>query len=413
MWVYVGQILKPRQVADAATHNRPRGNLSDLYPRWLGARELLLHGRNPYAREITTEIQKGYYGRPLDPSLPNDPKDQQGFAYPVYVIFLLAPTVKMSFAVVQVCFRWILFAVAVVGVFLWFRVLGWKLPLTAKLVCAVLLLGSFPEVQGIRLQQLSLLVAALLAAGAACVAGGYLLVGGVVLAVATTKPQLALPLAFVLLLWSLSDWKSRWRFSAGFFSTMALLLAASEFILPGWAKMFAQAIHEYRAYTGNQSVLDQLVNWAFGPWGGKVLVALAVLACAPLLWRLRTQSSASESFGRVMALMMALTVLIVPMYAPYNQVLLLPAILLLVRNRKILLNTWALRLVSLLTMLAFLWPWLASLTLTLIWCFSRNAAMGAWKLPLYATFALPVFVFVLTWACVRQHAVLQTRDAPR
>src|SRR5580693_995204 len=45
MWFYVDHILKPRQVLDAATHNRPRGNLSDLYPRWLGARELLLRGR--------------------------------------------------------------------------------------------------------------------------------------------------------------------------------------------------------------------------------------------------------------------------------------------------------------------------------------------------------------------------------
>src|SRR5215813_2488871 len=67
-WFYVGRILKPAQVAEAEAHGRPRGNLSDLYPRWLGARELLLHGRNPYSREITVEIQQGYYGRALDPS---------------------------------------------------------------------------------------------------------------------------------------------------------------------------------------------------------------------------------------------------------------------------------------------------------------------------------------------------------
>ncbi len=413
MWFYVGQVLKPRQVADAIANNRPRGNLSDLYPRWLGARELLLHRRNPYSREITIEIQKGYYGRPLDPSLPNDPKDQQGFAYPVYVVFVLAPTVEMSFAVAQFCFRWILLGAGVAGVFLWLKALGWKLSLPAKFVCIALLLGSFPEVQGIRLQQLSLLVAALLAAGTACVVGGYLFVGGVVLALATIKPQLALPLAVVLLFWSASDGKARWRFAAGFFATMVLLLAASEFVLPGWARMFGQAIHEYRSYTGNQSVLDQLINWASGPWGGKLLAVFAVLACAPLLWRLRTQPAASESFGRVMALIMALTVLIVPMYAPYNQVLLLPAILLLMRDRDPLTGTLALRLVAALTILAFAWPWIASLTCSVIWCFSRSAAVDDWKLPLYATFALPVLVFVLTWVSVRQQGVLQTRDAPR
>jgi hypothetical protein len=63
MWFYVDRILVGYQVADAAAHERPRGNLSDLYPRWLGARELLLHQRNPYGDDIAIEIQKGYYRR--------------------------------------------------------------------------------------------------------------------------------------------------------------------------------------------------------------------------------------------------------------------------------------------------------------------------------------------------------------
>jgi hypothetical protein len=95
-WFYMDGILRTQQIADAAAHGTPRGNLSDLYPRWLGARELLLRGRNPYSPEMTREIQRGYYGRPLDPRLPGDPKDQQGFAYPVYVVFLLAPRFTFS-----------------------------------------------------------------------------------------------------------------------------------------------------------------------------------------------------------------------------------------------------------------------------------------------------------------------------
>ena len=95
MWFYVRRVLVPYQRADAAIHGRPRGNLSDLYPRWLGARELLLRHRDPYSPEITREIQAGYYGRPLDPARAGDPKDEEGFAYPVYVVFLLAPAIKL------------------------------------------------------------------------------------------------------------------------------------------------------------------------------------------------------------------------------------------------------------------------------------------------------------------------------
>ena len=59
-WFYANHILRAQQIADAALHHQPRGNFSDLYPRWLGARELLKHGRNPYSAEITREIQQGY-----------------------------------------------------------------------------------------------------------------------------------------------------------------------------------------------------------------------------------------------------------------------------------------------------------------------------------------------------------------
>ena len=414
MWFYVDAILVRYQITDSAAHNRPRGNLSDLYPRWLGARELLSHGRNPYGNDITAEIQKGYFGRTLDPSLPNDPKDQQAFAYPVYVVFLLAPTIQLPFELVQSTFRWILLGVSIASVGLWLKVLRWNLSFAGVFICTVLLLGSFPEVQGLKLQQLSLLVAALLAAGAACVSTGYLTTGGAILALATIKPQLALPLVAALLLWTTSDCKARWRFAAGFAGTMGILLAASEFFLPGWSRIFWQATREYRAYTNAQSILDQLVNWALGPWGGSLLAVLASLAAGTLLWRFRAAQPGSENFGRAIALVMALTLLVIPMDSPYNQVLLLPSIFLLAREvKRLTSSSTAVRTVYFGGVFALAWAWLASLALAVIWCFSHAAAMTAWKLPLYATFALPVLAFMLTLLAVRQPAVLQARDATR
>ena len=144
-----------QQIADAAAHNRPRGNLSDLYPRWLGARELLRHGRNPYSAEITREIQQGYYGRPLDPSRPDDPKDQQGFAYPVYVVFLLAPTIDLPFD--AVADRLPVAADRAGGGERFALASGSALEVVVRtaLIFIVLMLGWLPMVQGIKLQQLS------------------------------------------------------------------------------------------------------------------------------------------------------------------------------------------------------------------------------------------------------------------
>ena len=150
-----------------------------MYPRWLGTRELLLHHRDPYSPEVTREIQSGYYGRPLDPGRMddprfNEPKDQQGFAYPLHVIFLLAPTIGLPFPVVQTGFRWLLVILTLASVLLWLRVLRWRPSVATTAILILLTLGSYAVVQGIKLQQLTLVVSALLAGcGAALVAGQF------------------------------------------------------------------------------------------------------------------------------------------------------------------------------------------------------------------------------------------------
>src|SRR5690349_18612386 len=181
MWSYASRVLVPQQKEYAASQGIPRGNLSDLYPRWLGSRELLLHGRDPYAADVTRDIQTGYYGRPLDPGRPNDPKDQQAFAYPLYVVLVLAPTVRFPFPLVQRAFLGLLLVLTASSVLLWLRALQWRISLTAKLLWIILVVGSFPAIQGFKLQQLTLLVAALLAAAMACLVQRRFVIAGILL----------------------------------------------------------------------------------------------------------------------------------------------------------------------------------------------------------------------------------------
>jgi len=406
MWFYVQHVLIPHQQADAALHDTPRGNLSDLYPRWLGARELLLRHRDPYSPELTREIQMGYYGRPLDPARPEDPKDQQGFAYPVYVVFLLAPTVSLPFPVVQAGFRWLLILLIVASVLLWLRSLHWRPSCTTTIALVVITLGSFPVLQGIKLQQLSLLVGGLIAACAALLSGGAFLLAGVLLALATIKPQVVLPLAAWLLLWSMSDWSRRKNFVWGFIATLALLCAAAEYVLPSWLGRFRAAIGAYRQYTGGaESVLDVLVT----PGWGRVLAALALLALAFVGWRLRRSPSDSPAFRGMLVLTLAVTVTVVPKSAPYNQVLLLPGILLVVQRwRTLWANNRGTRIIVLISSFLILWPWLAAASLTAASLFlPHESVQKAWAVPLYTSFAIPIAVLVLLSLCLREVTVFR------
>jgi len=392
-WFYVDRILKAQQVTDAAVHNRPRGNLSDLYPRWLGTRELARYGRNPYSAEVTREIQKGYYGRPLDPARPEDPKDQQGFAYPVYVVFLLVPTISLPFEEVQSGFRWLLVALAGVSVLLWIKALQWHISWLAKLILIVLALGWLPMVQGIKLQQLSLLVAGFVAGSAGCLTVGWFFGAGVLLALATIKPQLTWPIVLWLFVWAGSDWRARRRSVLAFIFSMILLLGGAELALPGWPRMFLQAIGQYHQYTQNQSVLV----WMFGSILGRILETFSVLACAACVWRVRREPTTSREFGRALSLVLALTVVIVPMFAPYNQVLLAPAILALVRSfvsaEPIL---PAVRLAAMVGGVMLVWPWIATLALSAVFLWlTPELRQRVWPMPFYSNFMVPIFIFGL------------------
>jgi hypothetical protein len=394
MWVWVQDVAIARQQAEAAERGIPRGNLSDLYPRWLGARELLLHRRDPYSDDITREIQSGYYGRPIDPSRPNDPKDQQAFAYPLYVAIVLAPTVGLPFALVQRGFLWLLVGLTTASVLLWFRALRWRVPVTTQAVGIILVLGCFPAIQGFKLQQLTLLVTALVAASLYAVAQRYFVWAGILLALASIKPQLIFLVAFWLLTWVCGNWKERQRLFWSFGIAMVVLIAGSEWLLPGWIEEFRRASAAYYHYTGGgRSVLDVMLT----PMWGRGVSAVLVAAAVAILWRVRRADESTAEYQWSLALVMAVTLAVIPMFAPYNQLLLLPAVMWIAREIRPLWNKGRLtRFLVAVVAITIAWPWLAAAALDLGLLFWPGAPVqGAWTLPLYTSLVIPVVIVAM------------------
>jgi len=394
MWIWVQHIAIPHQQSESAALGIPRGNLSDLYPRWLGARELLLHNRDPYRADITGEAQTGYYGRPIDPSRPNDPKDQQAFAYPMYVVFILAPTVHLPFAVVQKIFLWLLVIATAGSILLWIEALGWRVSLTVKLSWIILVLGSFPAMQGLKLQQLTLLVAFVLAACMRAVARRHFVSAGILLALATIKPQLALLPAVWLCLWVIGSWRERQRLFWSLAASMSILFAASEWLLPGWLGEFRAASAAYYQYTGGgRSVLDVLLT----PMAGRIVAVFVVGACLVLVWRLRQAGVDTASFRWSLSVVMTTTLVVIPMFAPYNQVLLIPAIMQLVCSIRLLaLKNRLSRFLVAATSVAVMWPWLSAILLAAaLVLLPAPVVQHAWTVPLYTSLAIPILVYAL------------------
>ncbi len=393
MWTYANRVLIPYQKSDAAAHDRPRGNLSDLYPRWLGARELLLHGRDPYSPEVTREIQVGFYGRPLDPSRPDDPRDEEGFAYPVYVVFCLAPTIGLPFAIVQKAFYWALLLLTCATTLIWLRVLRRSAPLWIQISLLALTMGSPAVMQGLKLQQMSLLVAGLIAIAIALLVTDRPVAAGILLALASIKPQLVALLLCWLAIWTMADWRRRYRLALSFLATMTILMAASEWYLPHWIPRFWRAIHEYWHYTASASVMDNLFG---APWSW-VFELLACVAVMGVCWRERRQAANTDSFAFTVGLVLATTILVVPTCANYNQVLVIPALLVLASERRAIWHrSIANRVLFAITTGLVFWPWISSTALAgLSFVLPQQTVERAWAVPFWTVIQIPVGVAAL------------------
>ena len=244
----------------------------DFYPIWLTGRELLFHGRNPYTQEMTREIQTGLFGRPMDPHRPADPStDFRAFAYPLYVDLLAAPLLPVGFDAVRVVLGILLPLLTAASLVLWLRAFHLQISPTTRAVAIILLLVSYPVLEGLYAEQAGLLVGAGLAMTVALLARGRLWLAGMLVACASVKPQLVWLIALWLLLWAVSDWKRRKAFALSFMLSMGLLVLVSQLVLPGWFVGWWRSMAGYSRYT-----LPPLTQLVLGRFLG-IAVGLAML----------------------------------------------------------------------------------------------------------------------------------------
>lgn len=380
MWFFVDRVWAP----PVDIH------FSDLYPRWYGSHELLLHGRDPYGPEVTRDIQIWNYGRALQPG---EPRDECRFNYPLYIVFLFAPTVGLSFSKVVTLFRWMLPTLACITVLLWVSMLRWRCskPILGSLV--LVSFGSFPVLESVYLQQPALIATFFLAAAGAALTAGRLRLAGLLLAFSTIKPQLAILLVPWLMLWAVYDWRSRKNLVWSFGAAMALLFGASQIVNPGWFGEFLVQVAVYRRFIGNVSVLNVLL----GQQIGNLAAVGLVLGLALVTWALRGEAAGCMGFNLAVCMILVATVLIIPTLFPTSQVLLQPAIFFLLMNFRVL---WAkgkfrrLAYVASLSLLA--WPLLASSVFALASLLVPLSSLRRlWLIPLSTVPLAPVALAVM------------------
>ncbi|HEY1676204.1 MAG TPA: glycosyltransferase family 87 protein [Candidatus Sulfotelmatobacter sp.] len=355
---YYFQLLLPgAQRTAAANHMIGQFDFGgDFYPIWLTGRELIHNHANPYSQEMTRKIQIGLFGRTMDPARPSDPPVEfRAFSYPLYADLLAGPLLYLGFDWVRIILAIAIPVLTGLSVVIWVRAFAIRISATAMAIAILLLLVSYPALEGFYAQQAGLLCGVLLAFVALALIRNRLVLAGALLACASAKPQMVWPVVLWLAVWALTDWRRRKRFVFGLAASLLVLMAASELLLPGWFFGWWRALAGYSHYT-----LPPLTQLVLGKWLGAALEAALFLLTLAVIWRTRQEPAGSAAFTLAFSWMLAMAVLMEPTGgAVYDHIVLLPLILwLIARHADILGAPRYIRTVSLITGFALSWFWL-------------------------------------------------------
>jgi hypothetical protein len=387
MWAYVVRVGNPNIHRQAAITGDRAGELGDLYPRWYGTQQLVLHSQNPYGRQVSEGLQLAYYGN----NEPSGRRDEQRFAYPIYVSFFLLPTVNLAFSQVRVIASVVMAVAVAISIPLWLEFIGWHLPRWRVGALVLLVLSCSPAVQALEMQQISALVCAFMAAGAFLLRRRAYVPSGILFALATIKPQMVFLLYLWLSLWTLSKWHERKNLLLSLAGGVAALTLAGQWMVPGWLGQFISAMLAYRLYAGDSA--RSIVEMSFGHVVGDFLVFAILCGLAVACFRGRMEPVDSPKVSHAVALVLAISTVVLPPAAPYNHLLLLPGVLILLREWPSLWNSGRIVAgVSVLATGAILWPWVAAIGILLV---SFFAPVRGWALPFYCSLIVPLSVAAL------------------
>ena len=296
---------------------------SDFLPRWVGTRLFLMEGQSPYSEQTTAEIHRLFYGRPARPN-----EDQVLFAYPLYAIFVFGPFAMFEeFNLARAIWMTTLEVSVLLLVAAGLSLARWR---PKALMLAGLLVFALLWYYGLRAlinANAGLLIALMVAGVLLLIRAEQDGLAGALLALATFKPQVVLPLFILVLLWAGS--RRRWVLVWSSLGSVVLLSALMALLMPDWIWQNLVQIAAYPEYTLPTTPGEIFTYWMPGV-GKQIGWALTVLSVGTMVWEGRAALGKDYRWFLWAAyLFLALTPLTGLQAATENYMVMLPALLLI------------------------------------------------------------------------------------
>jgi len=373
---------------------------NDFYPVWLTAGAAQSAHFDAYSVEITRRIQTGLFGHPITPhNAFGPPADYRQFAYPAFADLIFWPVGYLDFRQIRWLLAVVLPVLTIASIRFWFKALNWKIQSFWFALFVVLALTSYQALESFFAEQPGLIVGFFLAASAYALRSNRPLLGGVLSSLTLIKPQMTAFLIFYLLLWSFTD-RHRSRFWQAFLVVASVLMAGSLWIWPTWLQGWITILLGYHRYATPPLAIVLFGKSAPGYLGLAVLVGL-IFVGSITAWKNRSASSDSDNFWFTVSLLLAITaVTLLPGQAIYDDLILIPGILLVLRHRhELLRRNWISRALLVAGALVLCWSWIGAFIVIVLRPFVSSAFFDSilLMLPIHTAAPLPFAVLALLW----------------
>ncbi len=235
------------------TSKFPGGN--DFFVRWLGGREFLLNGTNPFDQSVAEQAQQAMFGRLTRP----EDKDQAYFAYPLYTLYFFWPLSLIPYAWAQAIWMTLLQFLLLGSTLVAILLSGWHPPKWLFLATALWGIFFYNGARAIILGQFSVLVGFALFLTLWAIRERWDVWAGIFLAGTTIKPQMVFLVLLFLLVWAL--FQQRRRFVLSFIVSMLVLVLSSMLLVPTWPLDFVRNAIAYSGYVAFGTPLENLLHY--------------------------------------------------------------------------------------------------------------------------------------------------------
>ena len=218
----------------------PGGN--DFLVHWVGTRALFIDGISPYSDTVAERIQTLAYGRPAQPG-----EHELRVAYPLYSVFVFLPFALISdYELARALWMTTLEAALIGLAILSLKLTRWKMDLWLLPFFLIFSIFWYHSLRPLINGNAVILVAFILVAAFAALRTKRDEFAGILLALSTIKPHLALVPIIFIVIWTIS--LQRWRTLGWMVVSLVLLSVSAALFVPDWPLQNLIEILAYASY---------------------------------------------------------------------------------------------------------------------------------------------------------------------